>query len=525
MPMMKNVLGLDLGSHAIKAVELRQTLRGLEPVQLRLHPRADSEAELPESLRRFIRLHHLPVEHVVCALAGDRLSTRRLDFPFRDRRKLAQAVPFEVEGEVPFAIEDILVDWEIVGGERPQATVAAAIAQRKHVRELLAELSEANCDPRIVEAEGFALANLATLFDLPGTRLLADVGHRKTTLCLLMEGRAVSTRTLPIGGRELTAAISRDRAWSEDEAERSKCEEGIFNLGFNSTSDGALSVLDRISREIVRTLEGHESILGGSPESQVSQITLFGGTAKLHRIDEYLSERTGIPASRLSLPPEEAGAALVAGGDPVLFAPAIALALRGTAQATTRMNFRQGEFAYRTDLRQIFGRDTRATAALLASFVVLLGATVATSITLDSRRARSLERQIASLYADVFPDDPPPSNPISAMRAAGASARERADFLGVYGGNRSALDLLAELSSRVPSDLEVKFEEVSIDRRVVRIKVSAKSFEAADRLTTDLAASEPFLEAKIDGEVKVSKRRDVKIFNVTIPLAVPGENS
>ena len=44
MPIMKNVLGLDLGSHSIKGVELRQTLRGLEPVQLRLHPRVDADA-------------------------------------------------------------------------------------------------------------------------------------------------------------------------------------------------------------------------------------------------------------------------------------------------------------------------------------------------------------------------------------------------------------------------------------------------------------------------------------------------
>ena len=173
----------------------------------------------------------------------------------------------------------------------------------------------------------------------------------------------------------------------------------------------------------------------------------------------------------------------------------------------------------------MFGRDMRPTAALAACFVLLLGATAATSITLDSRRAKTLDQQVTQLYTEVFATAPPPAHPIAAMRDAGIQARARAALLGVYGGNRSALDLLAELSKRVPSDLEVKFEEVSIDRRVVRIKVSAKSFEAADRLTNQLAASEPFLEAKIDGEVKASRKRDLKLFNVTIPLAVPGETS
>jgi general secretion pathway protein L len=525
MPIMKNVLGLDLGSHSIKGVELRQTLRGLEPVQLRLHPRVDADAPLDEVLRRFLRLHHLPTEHVVTAIPGDRLSSRRLQFPFRDRKKLNQAVPFEVEGEIPFDIEDVLVDWELVGGERSQATVNACIAQRKHVSELLLQLRGANCEPRILEAEGFLLSNLTALFDLPGTRLLADLGHRKTTLCLLMDGKAVATRTLPIGGLHLTKAIAADRDWNSEDAERAKCEDGIFHLGFESAAPGALAVMDRLAREIVRTLESLEATLGGSPVSQVAAITLMGGTAKLHRIDEYLSERTGIATAKLALPPEGENQALVAGGDPVLFAPAIALALRGTARAVTRMNFRQHEFAYRTDLRQIFGRDLRQTAAMAAGAVVLMAASTTTSIVLDSRRAGRLDSQVAQLYTEVFPDQPTPSNPVAAMRDAGIEARDRADFLGVYGGNRSALDLMAELSRRVPTDLEVKFEEVSIDRRVIRIKVFAKSFEAADRLTQRLAATEPFELAKVDGEITTSRKRQGKEFTVTIPLHLPGEES
>ena len=60
---------------------------------------------------------------------------------------------------------------------------------------------------------------------------------------------------------------------------------------------------------------------------------------------------------------------------------------------------------------------------------------------------------------------------------------------------------------------------------IVRIKVFAKSFEAADRLTSQLASSEAFETAQVDGEVKASRKRGGKTFNVTIPLPVPGEES
>ena len=517
MPMIKNVLGLDLGSHTLKAVELRQTLRGLEPVQLRVHPRADPEAPLAEVLQRFIRMHQLPTEHVACALPSDRLSSRRLEFPFRDRKRLEPAVPFELEGLIPFDLDDVIVDWEIVGGERNHAEVAATFVPRREVSSLLAGLSQANCTPRIVEAEGLVLGNLASLFELPGTRLLIDVGHRKTTLCLLRDEQPIASRSLPIGGAALTQAIARDRNWSLDDAERAKCEDGVFHLGFNSASPSAVELLDQLARELMRTLESLESEIGGSPESQVAAMTLMGGSARLLRLDEYLSERTGIATARLSLPPEGSNAALVAGGDPVLFAPSIALALRATSQAKTRMNFRQDEFAYRTDLKQIFGRDMRPATIMSGCAALLLAVSTATGIAVESRRANRLEAEVSRLYTEAIPGSPP-SNPTAAMGRKLQEARDLADFLGAYGRDMSALDLITELSRRIPTNLDVTFEELDIDRRGIRVKVSAPSFEAADRLTSELAAKAPFTSAKVAGEISSNPRSGGKTFSLSIRL-------
>ena len=82
--MAKRILGLDIGAHAIKAVELRQTLRSLEIVQLRTLALEGTPPQA-EELAEFLRAHALPLEYVVCALPGDRVSSRRLSFPFADR--------------------------------------------------------------------------------------------------------------------------------------------------------------------------------------------------------------------------------------------------------------------------------------------------------------------------------------------------------------------------------------------------------------------------------------------------------
>ncbi len=519
--MARRILGLDVGSHSVKAVEFRQTLRDLEVVQLQKLALVDPAPALPVELREFLQMHDLPTDHVVVALSGDRISTRRLSFPFRDRKKIAPAVPFEVEAQVPYDLDDFFVDWEIVGEQPTRTDVVATLAPRTEVALLLDTLQEAGVDPRIVEAEGLALANLASLFDLSGARLLVDVGHRKTTLCLCIDGRAAAARTVPIAGRSITEALAKERGLGEVEAERIKEEVGIFGGVGEPESPGAIAVLDRLAREIVRTLGSLETALSEEGGGSLEEIILVGGSAHLHRIDDYLSERIGLSVARLPLPPADVGTALVAGGDPQLFAPALALAVRGSMRARTRMNFRQDEFAHRVDFGKV-GRELRWT-GVLAALAVLLGlAAVGTGIGLQNRRAEAIEKQALALYQEAFPGRPVPTNLVGAMSAAVGSAQDRADTLGVYRGNLSALDVLTEISAHVPQDLEVSFEELGIDRQVVQIRGHSPSAAGVERLGRELATYPPFADLTL-GEVQRDPRRGGFSFELRISLKAGGE--
>jgi hypothetical protein len=393
-----------------------------------------------------------------------------------------------------------------------------AIAPRSEVSGLLALFDEAGCAPRTLEAEGLVLGNLAAVFDLPGRRLLVDLGHRKTTFCVLLDGRAVAARTLPVGGRQITEALATDRGLSMEDAERVKCEEGVFGARLGDAPPQTAKVLDRFAREIARTLGAVEDLLGGTPPDE---LTLFGGTALLDRLDAFIAERTGIPAARLGLPREGHGEGLVAGGPPILFAQAIALALRGTAQARTRMNFRQDEFAVRLDLGR-FARGFRTTGWIAAAALLLALLNFGTKTALNARQATALEAQVAALYSEAFPGRPIATDPVAALREQVRSAEGRADFLGVYRGNLSALDLLEKLSALIPADLDIGVEELSIDRQTVRMKVQAKKFQAADRLGLELAKFEPFADAHI-GDVTKDKKTGTLRFPVTVSLKEPEE--
>ena len=413
---------------------------------------------------------------------------------------------------MPFDLEGVVLDWDLISGDRHQGQVLAALAQRDEVSELIAALHEADCDPRTIEAEGLVLANLRGAFDLPGNRLLVDIGHSKTTLCALSEDGPVAARSIQVAGRALTEAIAADRALSLEEAEQVKCEHGVFDPVLGRSLPKAIAVIEQIAGEMVRFVAGLEALLPGG----IQEATIFGGTAQMERLDEMLSERTGLHVGRLGLPREEDGASLAAGGSPVLYAPAMALALRGTARGVTDLNFRQDEFARRLDLGR-YRRDFGTTAVLAGIVAILAILSFSMGTILESRSTGNAEDQIAEIYRSARPDSPLPSNPIAALREAVRDARDRAEFLGVYSGNLSALDLLGEISRRIPEELEVVFEELSIDGQTVRIRVVSNSFEAADRLGTELAKYDLFRQARI-GAIETDRRTNAKRFNVTIAL-------
>jgi general secretion pathway protein L len=517
--MARRILGLDMGSHAVKAVELRQTLRELDLVQMRALPVSDAPPSLPAELRDFLQTYDLPREFVITSVAGDRLSTRRVSFPFKDQRKIRAALRYEVEAQVPFELDDYFVDFEVAAESDSRTDAVAALVPRAEVALLLDSLREAGVEPRIVEAEGLALANLSAFFPLPGARLLADVGHRKTTLCLSIDGRAVASRTIAVAGHAVTRALAAELGIGEVEAERRKIEAGV--LGAGRAPGAAAAVLDRLARELVRTVESLEPTLpvrDGAPA--IDEVTLFGGSAHLHRLDEYLSERTGLPVRRLAPPSGELGSAVLALGDPLLLAPALALAARGSMKAATRMNFRQDDLAHRIDLGRLL-QDFRTPALIagLAAGLAMVG--LATRIAIAHRRGDAVEHQSLALYQQAFPGQPAPPSVIQAMQQAVGQAQGRADTLGVYRGNLSALDILTEISARIPADLEVVFEELAIDGQVVQIKGHTPAFGSVDRLRAELARYEPFSSITV-GDITSDARRGGQTFSMRISLSPGG---
>ncbi len=451
----------------------------------------------------------------ICTLPGPMTSTRRLSLPFSDAKKIRQTVPFEVESQVPYGIEEIVLDYQVLETATEGADVLVGLARRELIARHLLLLEAAGLDPRILELDAPVLANLAPFLEnADGFVFLADVGHAKTGLCALAGRKLHSARTLPLGGLSLTMALADDLGVGPETAERRKHEAGLDLL--QPAHPAFARALDRLVREIDRTFTAPENARVGRPD----RILLFGGSARMEGLAGLLQERLDVPVEAPVFRTDERFA-WRPGPEEALVAPAaLALALRGALRPpVSRLNLRQDEFAYKRDftvLRRRFLPTVSIAGALLLLVLVNIGVILAR----NNSQVTKLDAQMVQIFRESHRGTTRIVDPLAQMRSGVSEMQRRAQALGLYGGNVTALGVLLEISSRVPTDVDVTVTDLSIDENRIRVHGSTPSYELVDRLKTELQKVPFFREVNV-ADVKTD-RDGGKSFNLTITMGLPG---
>src|SRR2546428_3111671 len=184
--MARRILALDLGSHTLKAALIESTLRGCQVLGL-FRQQRDPGRSLAEQIRDLCEVHDLHGDTVLSCLPGDAVTHRFLSLPFARSRQLEQTVPFELESQIPFNLEQVLVDFQVVQRTDEGVTVLAVAAPRLTLTEHLDTLKEAGLDPVVVSLSPLAPLALLHLADgeAKGTEVLLDIGENRTSVVLL----------------------------------------------------------------------------------------------------------------------------------------------------------------------------------------------------------------------------------------------------------------------------------------------------------------------------------------------------
>ena len=263
--------------------------------------------------------------------------------------KFEQMVRYEIEQNIPFPIDEMVCDRQVVGdtpdGDKQVLIVAAKTDQVEQITDAIAG---AGFRVELVDVAPLALVNLVR-WARPdeGCSVILDIGA-KTTSLVIAEGERIYNRSIPVAGNAITKEIATALGCSQEEAEQQKLEMGYVSLGgvtededeaADRISKVCRAVLGRLNAEISRSINFYRSQQGGSAPVR---LYLSGGTALLPQIDEFFAESLGIeveflnPTEQIGVGPKVDAAALEA--DAAVLAATAGLALHFASEAQFAVN-------------------------------------------------------------------------------------------------------------------------------------------------------------------------------------------
>ncbi len=526
----QQILGLDLGSSSVKAVSLRKGIMGIEWVGAYRHdrPRVISPWEWAREpisgLKEWLAQNRLSTDRVVVSVPLHFVSIRSLTLPFSESRRIEKVVPFEVEGLIPYPLEEVVVDYEVVETSDGKTRLVAAAVPIGLLKGFLKQLAAIGIDPEAVELDAMALMNLARHL-LPGKNAAAersmeegglavvDIGAVKTAVCVMRGGRPVYLRSILYGGQDVTAAVMERFGVSFEEAEDWKRQAGLLDeeipgLGQKGLSQVIRQSLTPFLDELSRSF--HMGSADG--DGSVTEFALCGGGGKLRGLETHMASELGLnPLHRVPKLGTEEGTPW----DPV-FGPGLGLALKGARlPGASRMNFRRGEFAYSREATGAMARSrTIGIGALILA--VLAAADLYVQYSLKSSRYQTLKAEVRKEFQSMFPEVRTIVDEVQQARTAMAELKKRSLFIGQE--PMSPLEMMAELTRRMPPSVKIEVVDLVIEPNRLRLEAQTDSFESVDKIKGALTQFRAFKEVSVS-DAKVSADQSRVRFRLTVTVA------
>lgn len=545
------ILGLDIGQAAIKGVRISRTLRGLRLVDaFERKVERDGErgrGDLPneaqiEALRQLRSEGKIrPGEMTAVALPGHLVSTREITVPFTDPKRLRQVVPFEVEGQLPFDLEEILIDYQPLQQGTEALRIKRAVepgkpesAESSHLlvsavpkavlRRYLAALQSVGIDPAWVGVDALSLYTFYQQFTQPANgekkrsaaagedrsdHLLIDLGASKTVLCQIRGGALRWVRTFPVGSDDFTEALQQAGGFSWKEAEKRKSE---VDLSVPPQTAAGEAVQKRVSSWLIE-IEKSLSLTGGAEGEARTSFYLCGGGGQWRGLKELVAQNFQMTPETVS------GAPPIAGLDAASFSTALpryaeALGLALSPGQGTQINFRQGEFVFG---KESIERRHRLASLGLVSLVLLglMGGDFYLHYHQKENKFLEIKQALRSEFTKTFPQMKNVSNEVEQTRAAINERKKSAEFLGV--GEESPLEVLKVVTAGIPTEVRIDVTDMVIDGNKIRIEAQTDSYDSVDRIRGGLMKVGHFQEVNVS-DAKISADQSRVSFRIQLTM-------
>lgn len=267
-----------------------------------LPPEAIIEGSIQEpgvvtnAIKNLVRALKIKVRNVCTSVSGYSVIIKKINLPTATRQELAENIEVEAEQFIPFDINDVNVDFQIIGqaeGQEDQMEVVLVAAKKDVIDTYMEIFIEAGLKPTIIDVDVFALENAFTqsYAEVEETIALVDIGANKMNINIIKNGISLMTKDAAIGGALVTGEI-------QDHFDLDYAEAEAIKLGGAKAPDEE-AVAEIISRAVEGWVAESKRVVSlfesSYPDEKLQTIYLSGGSSRIDGLDRYFEKELGIP--------------------------------------------------------------------------------------------------------------------------------------------------------------------------------------------------------------------------------------
>lgn len=460
--MSRQIVAIDIRHHSIAAVKLSTGLKSAS-VSACYHVSIPDDDEsgnpLATALEQIARNVSSEDGDIVVSLPADRTIYRTLRVPFKEEKKIRQVLPFELEPNLPVSVDQLIIDYIHRNGSAENDLLTASI-NRQHVDDLMAKLGDAGLQPQLILPGDFPLASAITAKNeaLPDQAILLSMDESKATVILIDSGNISLVRSL-------TADTATDKG------------------------------METLALKIRQTLiaYGETTVQGFTPQALYVSGPAFIDAAILQRLKTSLEmDPIIVDLHKSSFIDSEPS---VGEWNPAMFNGALALALVELEHLPCPSFHRTGSTLrnYWISYRQY----VRVPAILLTVVLLLgLGAVILESHMLG-KQLNDLDRQMEEIFKETFPQAKRVGNAGDQMKSELKKARTGNIDSGETIPKARTIDVLMQISSSIPKDIEVLFTRLVLGGDVLTLSGETSAFNIVDDIKSRLEKTDLFQEVTI----------------------------
>jgi type IV pilus assembly protein PilM len=301
----KAVVGLDIGSSAVKAIELKAAGKGFKVVAFAIQPVPPDSivdgaiidgAAVADAIRRVFENKAFKTKEVAASLSGNAVIVKKINLPVMTEAELAESIYWEAEQYIPFDIQDVNLDYQIlnagVGAESAGTMDVLLVAAKKEkIADYTGVISQAGRVPVVVDVDAFALQNAYEVnygLEPDAVVVLLNAGASAININILTGDQSLFTRDISIGGNAYTEAVQKELNLPFDSAEQAKRGEPVDGVYAEDVTPVLHAMTENVLLEIQKTFDFFKAT---ATSDRIDKIVLSGGASRVDGFAAAVQER------------------------------------------------------------------------------------------------------------------------------------------------------------------------------------------------------------------------------------------